>query len=123
MPAKLTVTGFRYQPLPSGLRSGDAVTAGGVASYLKPTLAGALAFPATSVQVPESEADALSPPPYVGLLQPAIPETASWPLNAAATGWLNQPFESGARASAAPLTLGAVLSIFTVDVAERRCRQ
>ena len=61
MPAKLTVSGFRYQPLASGLRSGDAVTAGGVASYLKPTLA-PLEFPATSVQVPESEADALSPP-------------------------------------------------------------
>ena len=66
VPAKLKVTGFRYQPLLSGLRSGDGVTAGGVASYLNPTLAGALAFPATSVQVPESEADALSPPPYVG---------------------------------------------------------
>ena len=52
VPAKLKVTGFRYQVLRSGLRSGDAVTAGGVASYFKPTLAGVLALPATSVQSP-----------------------------------------------------------------------
>ncbi len=93
------------------------MTAGAVASYLKPTLAGALELPATSVHVPESDGGALSPPAYVGLLHAAIPETASWPLNAAATGWLNQPFESGARASAAPLTCGAVLSMLHRDVA------
>ena len=58
----MIVTGFRYQPLWSGARSGEGVTVGGVASYLKPTLAAALVFPALSVHVPESPAVALSAP-------------------------------------------------------------
>jgi hypothetical protein len=62
VPAKLTVSGSRYQPRASGGRSAAGVTAGAVASYFKPTVTGALVLPATSVHVPESPAEALSPP-------------------------------------------------------------
>ena len=34
LPFQLTVTGFRYQPLEFGLRSGLGANAGGVESYL-----------------------------------------------------------------------------------------
>ena len=61
MPAKLTVSGLRYQPRESGCRSGAGVTAGAVASYLIATLA-AVVLPATSVHEPERAADALSTP-------------------------------------------------------------
>src|SRR5688572_3676652 len=111
VPAKLIVTGFRYQPLWSGARSGEGVTVGGVASYLKLTLAAPLVFPATSVHVPDRPAVALSAPEYVGAVQPPIPETASCPPKDAATGWLYQPSESGPRPSDPPTPVGAVLSI------------
>jgi hypothetical protein len=70
MPERLSVpdawksTGWLYQPFESGPRESERPTAGGVASYLiGPKLAGALTFPALSVQVPEKEAPALSGPP------------------------------------------------------------
>ena len=47
-----------------------------------------------------------------------MPDVASVPANANATGWLYQPFASGARAGVAAETPGAVLSIFGVAVAD-----
>jgi hypothetical protein len=43
-------------------------------------------------------------------VQVTIPEVASFPLQLIPTAWLNQPFESGARAAAAEMLVGAVAS-------------
>jgi hypothetical protein len=43
--------------------------------------------------------------------QPAIPEVASLPLQLIPTGWLYQPWKSGARERRAVTPLGGVLSI------------
>jgi len=57
-------TGCLYQSPKSGPRESEALTDGGVASYLiGPKLAGALVFPAWSVHVPVNEAPAVSGPP------------------------------------------------------------
>ena len=102
-PTNATVTGSRYQP-PSP-RSGTAVVTGGVASYLSVTTAGTL-FPARSVHVPATCCAAPSGPAYVASAHEASPEVASEPETCSATGWLYQPFASGARASAAAVAGG-----------------
>ena len=65
-------------------------------------------LPARSLQVPLTEAAALSGPPYVTWVQPpaAMPDVASVPAKATPTGWLNQPFASVGRAGLAPVDLG-----------------
>ena len=108
-------TGWLYQLPESGPRESEMLTDGGVASYLiGPKLAGALVFPALSVQVPENEALAVSGPPYPAPLQFAIPDVASVPVKLIPTGWLYQPFESGPRSGDPPLTLGGVESFWIV---------
>jgi hypothetical protein len=62
VPSKLTVNGWLYQVPESGGRAGVAVTVGPVWSYMKVKVPGALVFPATSRQVPLTEAFALSGP-------------------------------------------------------------
>src|SRR5690242_15587848 len=57
-------------------------SAGGFASYLKPAEPGALTLPAWSVQVPLTEALAVSGAAYATTEQPATPEVASVPANA-----------------------------------------
>jgi hypothetical protein len=117
VPLNVTLSGRRYQPLPSGALSALAETAGAVASYLSVASAGALVFPALSVHVALTEAAALSGPEYDCELHPATPETASLPEAVIATAWLNQPFESGSRAGAA-FTVGGVASYLNVVVIE-----
>jgi hypothetical protein len=57
-------TGWLYQLPESGPRETETLTEGGVASYLiGPKFAGALVFPALSVQVPLNDALAVSGPP------------------------------------------------------------
>jgi hypothetical protein len=69
-------------------------------------------LPALSVQLPLRLADAESGPAYVtGAVHEAIPEK-EWPLKAAVTGWLYQPFASGGRARAPP-TVGVEASTFS----------
>ena len=94
-PTNVTVTASRYQP-PSP-RSGTAAVEGGVASYLSVATAGTL-FPAWSVHAPATCAAAPSGPEYVAPEHEASPEVASDPLTFSVTGWLYQPFASGARA-------------------------
>jgi hypothetical protein len=115
VPAKLTVRGFRYQPLPSGGRSTDGVTAGGVTSYLKPKLA-LLELPATSVHEPDTETEAPSPLSYDGLVHDATPDIASVPENATDSGLLYHAPESGGRDGLLPVTWGGVASRRTVIV-------
>ena len=43
-------------------------------------------------------------------MQEAIPAVASDPLQLIPTAWLNQPFESGARAEVAETPVGALVS-------------
>jgi hypothetical protein len=91
-----------------------APTLGGVASYLNeksplPT------FPALSRHVPATEVPAVSGPPKPTDEQDAIRDVASVPENEAVNGRVYQPFASGGR-SAAPLTVGAVLSSLIVMV-------
>ena len=50
VPLQLIPTGWLYQPLWSGERTGVALTEGSVSSYLKPKLVAADVFPALSVQ-------------------------------------------------------------------------
>src|SRR5215471_12993433 len=110
VPVNATPTGWLYQPFASGSRPGLADTLGGVESYLMPMLALA-EFPAASLQEPETLAPPSSGPEYVAEVHEAIPEVASVPAKATATGWLYQPFASGARPALA-LTFGAVPSYF-----------
>jgi hypothetical protein len=57
-------TGWLYQSPKSGPRETEALTDGGVASYLiGPKLVGALVFPALSLHVPENDALSVSGPP------------------------------------------------------------
>jgi hypothetical protein len=64
LPLALKSTGWLYQSPESGPRDRDALTEGGVASYLiGPKLVDALVFPAWSVQLPENDALVLSGPP------------------------------------------------------------
>jgi uncharacterized protein (DUF1501 family) len=106
------VTACEYQPFESGGRDGVKVTAGGVASYFNANEPAAL-FPAASTQLPATLAVALSGPEYVALEHVSTPDVASLPPNETATGWLNQPFASGARAALA-VTVGGVESYLNV---------
>ena len=118
VPAKLTVTGFRYQPFPSGGRSTEGETVGGVASYLNAKLAGALVFPAASLHVPVTATAAPSPPEYEGLEHDAIPDVASAPATATVSGCRYQAPESGGRDGVMAVTCGGVASRRTVIVLE-----
>ena len=103
---KLTVSEWLYQPFASAGRPAAAVATGAVPSYLRPKALVPLWLPARSLQVPLTEAAALSGPPYVTWVQPpaAMPDVASVPAKATPTGWLNQPFASVGRAGLAPVT-------------------
>ncbi len=63
VPAKLTVTGFRYQPFPSGGRSMEGETVGGGRVVLERHGSRLLALPALSVHVPVTDTEAPSAPP------------------------------------------------------------
>ena len=67
-------------------------------------------FPATSLQFDGTAADAPSGPPYVTGVQPPTPERLSVAVKLTTTAWLYQPFASGPRAGAPPVTFGGVLS-------------
>src|SRR5262249_5342824 len=117
VPAKETPTGARYQPFAFGARDGVAVTVGAVASYLKANAAEA-ELPAASVQLPETDAEAVSGPLYDFAASQVTPVlSASLPLTETMSPWLNQPPESAARAAFA-LTVGAVASYLNVAVAD-----
>src|SRR5262245_20292193 len=66
-------------------------------------------LPAASLHEPETPAPPSSGPEYVAEVHEAIPDVASVPAKATATGWLYQPFASGARPGLA-FTLGGVPS-------------
>ncbi|MCP9484670.1 MAG: hypothetical protein MSC30_02320 [Gaiellaceae bacterium MAG52_C11] len=110
VPDPTTFTGERYHPLPSAPRSGEAVTDGAVASYLRLAEPVALVLPALSVHVPETETLVPSEPLYVGLVHEAIPDVASLPVKATATERLYQSPESGGREGEPPVTCGGVAS-------------
>ena len=71
-------------------------------------------LPATSVQMPVTEAVAESGPEYEPPVQLPIPETASVAEKPTPRERLYQPFVSGPRAGAATGAVGGVLSIRTV---------
>src|SRR6185503_11142372 len=54
-----------------------------------------------------------SGPANVTALQDAMPEVASVPCQVTATGWLNQPLKSAARAKLALTAVGGSASIFS----------
>src|SRR5581483_10841182 len=62
-PVNAIATAWLYQPFASGPRAGAAVTLGGVASYLIVSDDASLTLPATSRQVPPTDAPPLSGPP------------------------------------------------------------
>jgi hypothetical protein len=62
LPENETATGWSYHPFVSGARAACGETSGGVASYRNERVCGAETFPALSVQVPVTEADAESGP-------------------------------------------------------------
>ena len=108
-PPNETPTGRLYQPFESGPRSGDPPTLGPVESYLivAPPLAG---LPATSVQLPGTDAEPPSGPEYVTAEHPATPDRLSVAVKLTATGRLYQPFASGARPRLEPVIAGPVSS-------------
>ena len=110
-PANDTPTAWLYQPFVSGGRAGLALTLGGVASYLRLNVEGALTLPALSVQVPLTVALPLSGPLYAVWVHEAIPEVGSEPENVTVTGALYQPFPLGAWSGDVPVTVGASLSM------------
>lgn len=61
-PVNDTATAWLYQPFASGARAGLALTLGGVASYLRLNVEGALTLPALSVHVPLTVVPPLSGP-------------------------------------------------------------
>ena len=101
-PPNVTVTASRYQP---ASRSGTAVVAGGVASYLS-VARGAAVFPARSVHEPPTFCAMPSGPEKRAPAQPASPDVASEPVTVTSTGPVYQPFTSGPRASATVATGG-----------------
>jgi hypothetical protein len=80
-------------------------------------VAGALSFPALSVQVPEADCPAPSELNVTGALQEAMPERASNPLKLTVTSVLFQPLAFGAGEGLA-LAVGAVASLFMVTDCE-----
>ena len=103
-----------------GSRSGDPPTLGPVESYLivAPPLAG---LPATSVQLPGTDAEPPSGPEYVTADSPRRPERLSVAVKLTATGWLYQPFASGARPRLEPVIAGPVSSYLNAELAALRC--
>ena len=102
-----------YQPFASGARLAAAATPGAVESYWSEN-APTRALPATSVQMPVTEAVAESGPEYEPPEQLLIPETASVAEKPTPTSRLYHPFESGPRAGVPTGTVGGVLSILIV---------
>ena len=110
--AKLTESGATYQPFGPAARAGFAVVCGAVASYLSPNDA-LRTFPAWSLQLPGTDAVALSGPAYVcGWTHEASPDTGSVPAKVTETGALYQPAAFPARAGVA-VACGAVASYLT----------
>jgi len=70
-------------------------------------------LPASSVQVPGTDASPVSGPEYVTVAHDRIPDSWSLPLKATSTGWRYQPFVSGPRAAWAPVAAGDVESYFS----------
>src|SRR5262249_49861499 len=105
-PENETENGWLYHPFASELRSGAALTAGGVASYFSWNEPGALTFPAISRHVPVAVAVALSGPAKPSVVHEAIPEFGSDRVNVMLTEWVYQPFLSGPRSGLAPVTVG-----------------
>ena len=94
--------------------SGVAVVTGGVLSILMPlAVAGALIFPALSMQVPIAERFLPSVLRVIGAVQLAMPERASEPVNVTVTLVLFQPDTLGGGAAVA-IAMGGVLSILIV---------
>jgi hypothetical protein len=83
-------------------------------SYFSVVTAAALVFPALSVHVAPTAADALSGPAYTGAVQEATPDTGSFPIATTRTGRLYQPLPSGTR-SGATATAGADASYLNVE--------
>jgi hypothetical protein len=116
-PTQPIVSPWLYQPFESGARLGAGETTGGVASYLI-WLVAEPALPALSVQIPAEAALWPSGPEYdLAALQVSTPEVASVALHEIVTGWLYQPFRSGARSGVA-VTLGAVASNLSGNAVE-----
>src|SRR5258708_3084911 len=91
---------------------------GAVLSILIPlTDAGALTFPATSVQVPLAEKPVPSALRITGAVQLAIPDSASVPANVTVTLVLFQPAALGAGVADA-IAVGGVMSILIVAETE-----
>ena len=110
-PLQLIPIAWLNQPFLSGFRAAEAETpVGAVASNLSENAKVVEVLPALSVQTPLGAAPPVSGPLYVVDVQEAMPEVASPPLQVIPTAWLNQPFESGARAAAAETPVGAVAS-------------
>ena len=87
---------------------------GAVASYLIESEVAA-ALPARSVHVPLTTAAPLSGPEYPADEHAPIPDRPSVPDEVTVSGWLYQPFASGAR-SAVAVAEGAVLSSLIVTL-------
>ena len=100
------------QPFAFGWREGVAVACGAVSSYFSPKDA-LRRFPAWSVQLPASDAVALSGPEYSGgWTHETPPDTGSVPVKLTESGARYQPAALGARAGVA-VTCGAVASYLT----------
>src|SRR4051812_11395717 len=111
----VTVTSPLYQPLPFGAVVAAPLSSGSVLSTLTPVMLNrSLSLSAASVAVPP--ALWFSPSPTVlAAGQERTPESPSWSaqVNVAVTSDVNQPF-SFARVDSAPVSVGLVLSTFTV---------
>ena len=114
---KLAVTAPSFQPkeLPLGLL--EPVTLGGVRSMLMPLMLAVATLPALSVQVPVADCPAPWLLSVVGPLTEAAPDSESEHAKVTVTGLLFQPLAFG-PGLAEPVTVGLVLSIFTVTVTE-----
>ncbi len=109
LPAKVTVTAALYQPFAFGCRSGVAVVAGAVASYLSVSDARP-PFPALSKQVPLTLVVVASGPEYeVSAGQDWSPDVASVAAKLTVSEWLYQPFLSAGLDGVA-VACGAVAS-------------
>ena len=118
VPVAPTSTAWLYQPFESGPRAAATLADGGVASYLNPNAPGALTLPATSVHVPATETEAPSPPAYVGVVQDAIPETASRACEGDRDGAVVPAVRVGSAAGWLRTPSAPVLSIRTVTLSE-----
>ncbi len=94
----------------------SAGAAGGVASYRNENASGVLTLPATSRQVPETDAFSASGPEKVAVVHELTPEVRSVPEKATLSGFTYQSLRSAGRSGAAVSDCGGVLSIFTTAV-------